>query len=51
MMHGTMNVKLQYSSTLSHKRHDLKTKVIETVMWFLFSLQLCPKYFVILRRT
>jgi hypothetical protein len=37
-------------STLSHKRHDFREKVIEHKMCVLISLQLSPETFVILRR-
>jgi len=37
---------VQYSATLSHKRHNFrKTKAIEYRMCVLFSLQLCLKHF------
>ena len=42
---------LQYFSTLSHKRHDIWKKLLNTKCVFWFSLQLLSETFLILRRT
>ena len=39
-----------YFSTLPHKRHDFKKKLLNIKCAFWFSLQLLPKTFLILRR-
>jgi hypothetical protein len=41
---------LQYVSTLSRKRHDLKKKLLNIQPVFLFSLKLLPETFLIVRR-
>jgi hypothetical protein len=41
---------LPYLSTLSHKRHDFRKKILSIKCVFWFSLQLLPETFLILRR-
>ena len=41
---------VQYFSTLFHKRHDFRKKVLNMKCVFLFSLQLLSETFLILRR-
>jgi len=42
---------VHYVSTLCHKRHGFRKKVIEQKSVFLFSLQLLPETFLIVRRS
>jgi hypothetical protein len=42
---------LQYFSTLSHKRHGFRKKLLNTKCVFWFSLQLLSETFLILRKT
>jgi hypothetical protein len=51
MLSSVALLALQYVSTLFHKRHDFRKRVMENKMLFWFSLQLLSETFLILGRT